>query len=193
MKRSRSGSARRRHRRPRGFRGRVHRRNADRFRIAPSPLPFVPIDPPTIKMQFAVNDGRSPVRKASSSPRATFGTASSAKPAPTSRSASPTPTWPKVFAVSARGEMQIAILVEQMRREGYEVMVSRPEVLWKKGPERRTARTDRETVRGNPRRQVSATSWKISPTARAQIVNMNHVGNHRLRRGARPDARPHRL
>jgi len=39
---------------------------------------------------------------------------------------------PKVFAVSGRGEMQIAILVEQMRREGYEVLVSRPEVLWKK-------------------------------------------------------------
>ena len=34
-----------------------------------------------------------------------------------------------------RGEMQIAILVEQMRREGYEVLVSRPEVLWHKGPD----------------------------------------------------------
>jgi GTP-binding protein len=30
--------------------------------------------------------------------------------------------------------MQIAILVEQMRREGHEVLVSRPEVLWKKSP-----------------------------------------------------------
>jgi GTP-binding protein len=33
------------------------------------------------------------------------------------------------FEINARGEMQIAILVEQMRREGYEVMVSRPEVI----------------------------------------------------------------
>jgi GTP-binding protein len=33
------------------------------------------------------------------------------------------------FEISARGEMQIAILVEQMRREGYELMVSRPEVI----------------------------------------------------------------
>jgi GTP-binding protein len=39
---------------------------------------------------------------------------------------------PKVFEVEGRGEMQIAILVEQMRREGYEVLVSRPEVLYKK-------------------------------------------------------------
>ncbi len=36
------------------------------------------------------------------------------------------------FEVSARGEMQIAILVEQMRREGFEVMVSRPEVIFHK-------------------------------------------------------------
>ena len=34
------------------------------------------------------------------------------------------------FEINARGEMQIAILVEQMRREGYEVMVSRPEVFF---------------------------------------------------------------
>jgi GTP-binding protein len=35
-----------------------------------------------------------------------------------------------VFEINARGEMQIAILVEQMRREGYELMVSRPEVIF---------------------------------------------------------------
>jgi GTP-binding protein len=34
------------------------------------------------------------------------------------------------FEINARGEMQIAILIEQMRREGYEVMVSRPEVIF---------------------------------------------------------------
>jgi GTP-binding protein len=34
------------------------------------------------------------------------------------------------FEINARGEMQIAILVEQMRRESYEVMVSRPDVIF---------------------------------------------------------------
>src|SRR5438132_365879 len=34
------------------------------------------------------------------------------------------------FEIHARGEMQIAILIEQMRREGYEMMVSRPEVIF---------------------------------------------------------------
>src|SRR5208337_769097 len=34
------------------------------------------------------------------------------------------------FEINARGEMQIAILVEQMRREGFELLVSRPEVIF---------------------------------------------------------------
>ena len=38
-----------------------------------------------------------------------------------------------VFEVAARGAMQIAVLVETMRREGYEMLVSRPMVITKKG------------------------------------------------------------
>jgi GTP-binding protein len=36
------------------------------------------------------------------------------------------------FEIQARGEMQIAILVEQMRREGFEILVSRPEVIFQR-------------------------------------------------------------
>src|SRR5439155_5660454 len=39
------------------------------------------------------------------------------------------------FEINARGEMQIAILVEQMRREGYDSMVSRPEVIFRRDAE----------------------------------------------------------
>lgn len=38
---------------------------------------------------------------------------------------------PDIFKVSGRGELQLAILTETMRREGYEFAVSRPEVLYK--------------------------------------------------------------
>jgi GTP-binding protein len=37
-----------------------------------------------------------------------------------------------VFKVSGRGELQLAILIEMMRREGYELQVSKPEVITKK-------------------------------------------------------------
>ncbi|MDB4485121.1 translational GTPase TypA, partial [bacterium] len=42
---------------------------------------------------------------------------------------------PNIFDVTARGEMQISVLVEQMRREGFEVLVSRPEVIYQRSPE----------------------------------------------------------
>lgn len=40
---------------------------------------------------------------------------------------------PETFKLIARGELQIAILLEQMRREGYEVLVSQPQVILKTG------------------------------------------------------------
>lgn len=39
---------------------------------------------------------------------------------------------PDVFKVSGRGELHLSILIENMRREGYELQVSRPEVILKK-------------------------------------------------------------
>ncbi len=93
------------------------------------PLEFVAIDPPTIKMQFMVNDGplaglegkyvtTRQIRdrlmkevKTNISIHVDEGDTAGA------------------FEVSARGAMQIAILVEQMRREGFEVLVSRPMVI----------------------------------------------------------------
>ncbi len=92
-------------------------------------LSFVAIDPPTVKMQFMVNDGplagqdgkyvtTRQIRdrlmkevKTNISIHVEEGDAAGS------------------FEVSARGAMQIAVLVEQMRREGFEVLVSRPMVI----------------------------------------------------------------
>ncbi|MCS7048210.1 MAG: translational GTPase TypA [Verrucomicrobiae bacterium] len=100
------------------------------------PVPFVELDPPTIQMQIAVNDGPLAGRDGK------FLTARHIrerleKEVRTNISLSFRDTdAPNIFLVSARGEMQIAILVEQMRREGFEVLVSRPEVILKKEADR---------------------------------------------------------
>ncbi len=100
-----------------------------------SPLPAKPIDPPTITMEFAVNDG--PLAGLDGKlVTARHIWERLVKEVRTNVALRIKQTDdPKVFEVAGRGEMQIAILVEQMRREGYEVLVSRPEVIWQKGPD----------------------------------------------------------
>jgi len=93
-------------------------------------LEFVDIDPPTIQMNFVVND--SPL----AGKEGKFLTARHIKErlvreCRTNVSLQFAETdVAGVFTLSARGEMQIAILVEQMRREGFELLVSRPEVIY---------------------------------------------------------------
>ncbi len=94
-------------------------------------LPFMEIDPPTIQMQFCVNDGPLAGRDGK------FVTtrrlrARLYREMRTNISLTVEDTeQPNVFLISARGAMQIAVLVETMRREGYEVLVSRPRVIVK--------------------------------------------------------------
>lgn len=95
-------------------------------------LPHKPVDPPTVQMEFAVNDGPLAGQDGSLvTARHLWERLQKELRTNVALRVEPTAD-PKVFLVSGRGEMQIAILVEQMRREGYEVLVSRPEVLSKK-------------------------------------------------------------
>lgn len=93
------------------------------------PLPFVAIDPPTVQMQFAVNDGPFAGRDGKNvTSRAIWDRLQ--REMKTNISIEVTESGEAgVFNVSARGAMQIAVLVETMRREGYEVLVSRPTVI----------------------------------------------------------------
>jgi GTP-binding protein len=95
-----------------------------------TPLQFVDIDPPTIRMHILVNDSPFAGREGK------FVTARHVRErliretrGNVSLQVNDTETA-GAFEINARGEMQIAILVEQMRREGYELMVSRPEVIF---------------------------------------------------------------
>lgn len=93
------------------------------------PVPFVEIDPPTLSMAFSINDGpfagKEGTRVTSREIRDRL-----FREARTNVSIQVEDTNEAgVFRVSARGAMQVAVLVESMRREGYEVLVSRPTVI----------------------------------------------------------------
>jgi len=94
-------------------------------------LPFVQIDPPTVMMSFSVNDGplagRDGDRVTSREIRERL-----FREARTNVSIKVEDGEDSTeFKVSARGAMQVAVLVETMRREGFEVLVSRPSVIRK--------------------------------------------------------------
>jgi GTP-binding protein len=98
----------------------------------PTPLPFVAIEEPTISMNFVVNtspfagqEGKY-VTSRHLSERLSRELRSNV-----SLQVELTDT-PDAFKVSGRGELHLGILIETMRREGYEFQVSRPEVIYKR-------------------------------------------------------------
>ncbi len=98
----------------------------------PQPLPRITIDEPTIAIQFNVNNspfaGREGRWVTSRNLRDRLD-----KEMLTNVSLKMLETGsPDAFKVLGRGELQLAILIEMMRREGFEMMVSRPEIVTKR-------------------------------------------------------------
>ncbi|CAN5513839.1 translational GTPase TypA [soil metagenome] len=98
----------------------------------PQPLPVIAVDEPTIAMIFGVNnspfsgvDGKFVTSRQIRDrlERELLGNVALRFEETGS---------PDQFKVSGRGELQLAILIEMMRREGYELQVSKPEVITKK-------------------------------------------------------------
>lgn len=93
------------------------------------PLPAQPIDPPTISVTFGINDSplagrdgkkvQSRVIRDRLMKEAESNVAIRVKDTPGG----------EAFEVSGRGELQMGVLIENMRREGFELSISRPQVL----------------------------------------------------------------
>ena len=95
------------------------------------PLPFVKIDEPTLSMNFIVNDspfaGREGKFVTSRNIRARLFKEVETNVSMRVEETDSTDT----FKVSGRGELHLSILIETMRRQGYEFQVSRPQVIYK--------------------------------------------------------------
>ncbi len=136
------------------------------------PIPFVEIDPATIQMRFCVNDGplvgRDGKYVTTRQLRARLlretRTNISLRIEDTDQA--------NVFLVSARGAMQIAVLVETMRREGYELLVSRPEVILHK--EAGKTLEPYESLWIETPDECMGDIMQNLATRKAQIVDMKH-------------------
>jgi GTP-binding protein len=141
-----------------------------------TPLPFVPIDPPTIQMQFAVNDG--PLAGMDGKlVTARHIWERLVKEIRTNVALRVQQTdVPNIFNVSGRGEMQIAILVEQMRREGYEVLVSRPEVIYRKDAQGNLQEPIEKLFLEIPKEAMGDVMQNLA-NRKGEITAMNHHGD----------------
>ncbi len=99
-----------------------------------APLTAQPIDPPTIAMTFSVNDsplaGREGTKLTSREIATRLRREAEGNVAIRIRESEEK----DAFEVAGRGELQLGVLIETMRREGFELSISRPRVLFKNDP-----------------------------------------------------------
>ncbi len=145
------------------------------------PLPAHPIDPPTVTMQFRVNDSplagtegdkvtsrviRDRLLKEAEGNIALRVTESADKDS---------------MEVAGRGELQLAILIEQMRREGFEVAVSRPKVVFSKDEATGDLLEPIEEVTIDVDEEHSGVVVQKMSERKAEMIEMRPSGGNRLR------------
>ncbi len=101
----------------------------------PGPLPATPVDPPTLAMTFRINDGplggREGKKVTSRQIRDRLLRETEGNVAIKITESQET----EAFEVAGRGELQLGVLIETMRREGFELTIGRPRVLTRDNPE----------------------------------------------------------
>ena len=87
---------------------------------------------------------------------------------------------PETLAVSGRGELHLGILMETMRREGFEFQVSRPRVITREGPNGERYEPYEELLVDVPEAYMGAIMEKLGPR-RAELTEMRNPGQGTVR------------
>ncbi len=145
------------------------------------PLQAQPIDPPTLSMTFLVNDSpfagtegdkvTSRVIRERLFKEAEGNVALRVEESPDS----------DAYIVYGRGELQLAILIETMRREGFEIGVSRPKVVFKKDEQSGEILEPIEEVVIDVDEDYSGVVVQKMAERKADMIEMRPSGGDRLR------------
>ncbi|KAA0587545.1 GTP-binding protein TypA [Azospirillum sp. TSH100] len=145
------------------------------------PLAAQPIDPPTLAMTFSVNDsplaGREGDKVTSRMIRDRL-----MREAEGNVALRVTDTeGGDAFEVAGRGELQLGILIETMRREGYELAISRPRVLFKTDPLNGQRLEPIEEVVVDVDEEFSGTVVQKMSERKADLIEMRPSGGDKTR------------
>jgi len=145
----------------------------------PSPLPLIVIDEPTIAIQFSVNNspfcGKEGKFVTSRNLRDRLD-----RELLTNVSIRVEDTGsPDSFKVLGRGEMQLGVLIEMMRREGFELMVGRPEIVTKTVDGVRMEPVEHVTI-DVPEEFTGVVIEKLGPR-KGEMTKMHNHGSGRVR------------
>ena len=152
--------------------------------VAPSvdvALPAQPIDPPTITITFGINDsplaGRDGKKVQSRVIRDRL-----MKEAESNVAIKVTDTpGGEAFEVAGRGELQMGVLIENMRREGFELSVSRPQVLFRKGESGERLEPIEEVTIDVDDEYSGAVIEKVTGTRKGELSEMKPAGAGKTR------------
>ncbi|SHM23793.1 GTP-binding protein [Roseovarius litoreus] len=145
------------------------------------PLEAQPIDPPTISVTFGINDsplaGRDGKKVQSRVIRERL-----MKEAESNVAIKVTDTpGGEAFEVAGRGELQMGVLIENMRREGFELSISRPQVLLRKDADGNTLEPIEEVTIDVDDDYSGAVIEKITGARKGDLVEMRPGGAGKTR------------
>ncbi|KAB2612559.1 translation factor GUF1 [Pyrus ussuriensis x Pyrus communis] len=135
-------------------------------------LPTVELDPPTISMTFGVNDSPLAGRDGTHLTGGKIGDRLSAE-SETNLAINVLPGLSESFEVQGRGELQLGILIENMRREGFELSVSPPKVMYKTENGQKLEPIEEVTIEVNEE-HVGLVMQALS-NRRAEVIDMGPV------------------
>ncbi|MAN97959.1 translational GTPase TypA [uncultured Roseovarius sp.] len=145
------------------------------------PIEAQPIDPPTITVTFGINDsplaGREGKKVQSRVIRERL-----MKEAESNVAIKVTDTpGGDAFEVAGRGELQMGVLIENMRREGFELSISRPQVLMREGDKGERLEPIEEVTIDVDDEYTGAVIEKITGPRRGDLVEMKPSGAGKTR------------
>lgn len=153
----------------------------------PAPLPPLEVDAPTVTMTFLVNDspfaGRDGAYLTSRHLRERLWREAERNVGLLVEETDS----PDAFRVSGRGELHLSIVIETMRREGYELAVSRPQVIYREQDGRRLEPVE-EVVLDLPQETAGAVIERLG-ARRGEMQSMTPLGDDRVRLVYRVPAR----